>query len=83
VDCIYPSERTLYIHPDECVGCGPCEPVCPVEATFYGDDLSCEMARLRRGQRAVLHRDAARPQGADWLSGRCGPSCRHRPITRS
>jgi NAD-dependent dihydropyrimidine dehydrogenase PreA subunit len=29
VDCIYP---------DECVDCGACEPVCPVEAIFYEDD---------------------------------------------
>src|SRR5688572_32020310 len=28
----------LYIHPDECVDCGACEPACPVEAIFYEDD---------------------------------------------
>jgi NAD-dependent dihydropyrimidine dehydrogenase PreA subunit len=39
VDCIYEGERTLYIHPDECVDCGACEPVCPVEAIFYEDDV--------------------------------------------
>ena len=39
VDCIYEGERMLYIHPDECVDCGACEPVCPVEAIFYEDDL--------------------------------------------
>ena len=39
VDCIYEGDRTLYIHPDECVDCGACEPVCPVEAIFYEDDL--------------------------------------------
>src|SRR6266571_3325072 len=38
VDCIYEGERSLYIHPDECVDCGACEPVCPVEAIFYEDD---------------------------------------------
>lgn len=32
VDCIYEGKRSLYIHPDECVDCGACEPVCPVEA---------------------------------------------------
>ena len=40
VDCIYEGERMLYIHPDECVDCGACEPVCPVEAIAYEDDLS-------------------------------------------
>ncbi|WP_194916646.1 ferredoxin [Catenulispora rubra] len=39
VDCIYEGERALYIHPDECVDCGACEPACPVEAIFYEDDV--------------------------------------------
>ncbi len=39
VDCIYEGKRMLYIHPDECVDCGACEPVCPVEAIYYEDDL--------------------------------------------
>ncbi|MGH3942166.1 MAG: ferredoxin [Pseudonocardiaceae bacterium] len=39
VDCIYEGERMLYIQPDECVDCGACEPVCPVEAIFYEDDV--------------------------------------------
>ena len=32
VDCIYEGARKLYIHPRECIDCGACEPVCPVEA---------------------------------------------------
>ena len=44
VDCIYEGERMLYIHPDECVDCGACEPVCPVEAIYYEDDLPTEWA---------------------------------------
>lgn len=44
VDCIYEGGRSLYIHPDECVDCGACEPVCPVEAIFYEDDLPEEYA---------------------------------------
>ncbi len=39
VDCIYEGDRTLYVHPDECVDCGACEPVCPVTAIFYEDDV--------------------------------------------
>jgi NAD-dependent dihydropyrimidine dehydrogenase PreA subunit len=42
VDCIYEGKRSLYIHPDECVDCGACEPVCPVEAIFYEDDTPDE-----------------------------------------
>jgi NAD-dependent dihydropyrimidine dehydrogenase PreA subunit len=44
VDCIYEGDRMLYIHPDECVDCGACEPVCPVEAIFYEDDLPGSLA---------------------------------------
>lgn len=42
VDCIYEGSRALYIHPDECVDGGACEPVCPVEAIYYEDDLPAE-----------------------------------------
>ncbi len=44
VDCIYEGARALYIHPDECVDCGACEPVCPVEAIFYEDDVPTQCA---------------------------------------
>jgi ferredoxin len=36
----------LYIHPEECVDCGACEPVCPVEAIFYEDDVTGQWARF-------------------------------------
>ena len=39
VDCIYEGNRMLYTQPDECVDCGACEPVCPVEAIYYEDDV--------------------------------------------
>jgi len=32
VDCIYEGKRKSYINPRECIDCGACEPVCPVEA---------------------------------------------------
>ncbi|WP_375502324.1 ferredoxin [uncultured Jatrophihabitans sp.] len=32
VDCIYEGGRKLYINAKECIDCGACEPVCPVEA---------------------------------------------------
>lgn len=42
VDCIYAYKGTdaetfpnqLYIHPDECIDCGACEPECPWQAIF-------------------------------------------------
>lgn len=51
VDCIYEVEKTefeeghkdhkamLYIHPEECIDCGACEPECPVEAIFPEDEV--------------------------------------------
>lgn len=47
VDCIYEGNRMLYIQPDECVGCGACEPVCPVEAIYYEDDLPEDQEKYR------------------------------------
>jgi len=34
VDCIYEGENQLFIHPDECIDCGACEPECPWQAIF-------------------------------------------------
>ena len=44
VDCIYEGEDMLYIHPDECIDCGACEPECPVTAIFPEDSLPPEWA---------------------------------------
>jgi NAD-dependent dihydropyrimidine dehydrogenase PreA subunit len=44
VDCIYEGGRSLYINPDECIDCGACEPVCPVNAIFPVDQLPAEWA---------------------------------------
>src|SRR5665648_543932 len=43
VDCIYEGERSLYINPDECVDCGACEAVCPVDA-LVGVDVQAAFA---------------------------------------
>ena len=39
VDCIYEGDDQFYIHPDECIDCGACEPECPVQAIFPEEDL--------------------------------------------
>ena len=47
VDCIHPRKdeadfegaTQLYIHPDECIDCGACEPECPVTAIFPEEDV--------------------------------------------
>lgn len=32
----------LYIHPDECIDCGACEPECPVSAIFEESETPAE-----------------------------------------
>ena len=64
VDCIYEGKRMLYIHPDECVDCGACEPVCPVEAIFYEDDTPEEWKELLRRPTSHFFDDLGSPGGA-------------------
>ena len=63
VDCIYEGNRMLYIHPDECVDCGACEPVCPVEAIYYEDDVP-EQWKDYTGANYEFFEDLGRPVGA-------------------
>ncbi len=46
VSCIYIEsddlDRKLYIHPDECIDCGACEPECPVTAIFEESAVPAE-----------------------------------------
>ena len=51
VDCIYDGLRKGYIHPDECVDCGACEPVCPVTAIFHQDDLPSDWSHYAQVER--------------------------------
>jgi len=48
VDCFYADATMLYIHPDECIDCGACEPACPVEAIFSTDDLPAEKSEWEK-----------------------------------
>ena len=76
VDCIYEGKRMLYIHPDECVDCGACEPVCPVEAIYYEDDVP-ELWAAHTADNAAFFteilpgRDA--PLGSPGGAARLGP----------
>lgn len=63
VDCIYEGERMLYIHPNECVDCGACDPVCPVEAIYYLEDVPEEWADYVRTNTEFFE-DLGSPQGA-------------------
>jgi ferredoxin len=42
VDCFYEGENMLVIHPDYCIDCGLCEPVCPAEAIVPSGDVLAE-----------------------------------------
>lgn len=56
VDCIHPrkdeadfeSAAQLYIDPRECIDCGACVPVCPVQAIFELHDLPEKWAHFTR-----------------------------------
>jgi len=53
VDCIHPTKdeaefekaTQLYIHPDECIDCAACEPVCPVTAIFEQSAVPTEQKK--------------------------------------
>ncbi len=48
VTCFYEGETMLYIHPDECIDCGACEPACPVEAIYAVDDLPSDKTKWEK-----------------------------------
>lgn len=54
VDCIYEGPRKMYVNPDECVDCGACEPVCPVEAIYFENALPDEWASYLTADRDVF-----------------------------
>lgn len=51
VDCIYEGAKEgypdmLFIHPEECIDCGVCQPECPVEAIYPEDDVPDEWQKF-------------------------------------
>ena len=75
VDCIYDGIRKGYIHPDECVDCGACEPVCPVTAIFHEERRSGGLGGLHPDRTGVLRSGGhgprlARRRRAGRLRGR-------------
>ncbi len=39
VDCFYADDTMVYIHPEDCIDCGACEPACPVQAIYAEEDV--------------------------------------------
>lgn len=79
IDCIYEGDRMLYIHPDECICCGACEPACPVEAIYFEDDLPAEFT----GYTAVNAAFFTAPTGTIGSPGgatRVGPVAGDHPL---
>jgi NAD-dependent dihydropyrimidine dehydrogenase PreA subunit len=61
VDCIYEGEQQLFIHPDECIDCGACEPECPVTAIFPEEDVPANLKQYVQINRDVFK--SATPPG--------------------
>ena len=68
VDCIYEGPDQLYIHPEECIDCGACEPECPVTAIFAEEDVPDEWTSYTRKNYVYFEggeeREVARGRGA-------------------
>jgi ferredoxin len=64
VDCIYEGDQQLFIHPDECIDCGACEPECPVTAIFPEEDVPQTQKQFIQINRDVFKSDnpPGRPQ---------------------
>ena len=76
VDCIYEGDRKLYINPKECIDCGACEPVCPVEAITQDRHVAQEHTEFVEDNRRFFTeplpgRDA--PIGTPGGSHKTGP----------
>ena len=70
VDCIYEGEDQLYIHPDECIDCGACEPECPVTAIFPGGGRAAGPGAFIEKNKEVFNSDTP-PGTAEEVSCGC------------
>ncbi|MGY1550515.1 ferredoxin [Microbacterium sp. A588] len=76
VDCIYEGKRRLYINPIECIDCGACEPVCPVEAIRFDEDIDDNDPRLEENASFFLET----LPGRDTPLGRAGGARKTGPL---
>ena len=47
VDCFYMGPNFLVIHPEECIDCNACVPICPTEAIYADDELPEKWSHYR------------------------------------
>ncbi len=60
----------FYIHPTECIECGMCESICPVDAIRYDDELDAENAVFARINREVfLNAEGELDEPGGWFRG--------------
>ncbi|MFE3636109.1 ferredoxin [Streptomyces cellostaticus] len=77
IDCIYEGERSLYIHPDECIDCQACEPVCPVEAIFPEAEVPGEWSGYTRANAEFFEISGI---GSPGSAGDVGPAAVDHPL---
>lgn len=65
VDCIYPGERMMYIHPDECVDCGKCMPACPSDAIHWEYKVPAEQAAFVEANAVTVRSNGLSGGGED------------------
>ncbi|WP_055752070.1 ferredoxin [Frankia sp. AvcI1] len=76
VDCVYEGRRKLYIHPEECIDCGACARVCPVDAIVWERDLDGDGHAHLGDAHAFFYRPLSgrpKPIGAPGGAGMLGP----------
>ena len=73
VNCFYLGEVMLVIHPDECIDCGACEPVCTAQAIVFGETAEGETwLELNREHSEIwpnISRKGETPTDADSYKG--------------
>jgi ferredoxin len=73
VDCFYEGPNMLVIQPDECIDCGACVPVCPVNAIYAEGDLPAKWseyvqlnAELSKKWPQIDRKKEALPEAEKW-----------------
>lgn len=73
VDCFYEGPNFLVIHPDECIDCGLCVPVCPEQAIYQDTKVPPEQSafidlnrELAQAWAPITKKKAALPDAANW-----------------